>query len=654
MFECAGDEACGRYASPSPCADGPWAGDPFAHDHRYESLIPESFVPESFVPAVSIDPELTGLEDQAPGPELANLLARLELADLTDDALVEVVAAAERLRSWTLAVQARAAVELSARAGGSSTALEGASLQIAARLCLTRPAADTLLGLGAGLDDLPVVADALATGRLDQRRANAILDGLAEVDREGRHEIAAALVGSATAPGPACRVTPPRVRERVRRLVATRDPAGAERRRVRARADRHVRFDPTTDGSVLLSALLPADDAARARAHLEAVAVATHRSTGESRTLDQVRADTLVKLLTGARPFTPCGGDCIAGRAPRADDAAPTDRPTSSYRWEATGSRRATTWPPAEAATGVAWTAPTVRTVVHVTVAASTLLGLDDAAGDLAGVGPIPADLARRLAAGQDTTWQRILTDPATGIVTDVSRRTYSPGRVMGDLVRTRDATCTFPGCAVPAWRCDLDHVEPFDHASDPTGGEPPPGQTRTDNLHPVCRRHHNAKTHGGWATSRDGAGNVTWTAPTGHTHQVGAHVADPARRDRDLSRIDTSAIVAANSPNENSPVSARTTSLARRATTAHSPLDPAMPCGVATPHGIVSRRRRHARPGTEPEPSEPSTEAGTPPSEHSPGTPVVTPGSAADETSPAAPLVRQRHLPDRPRFHLT
>jgi len=44
-----------------------------------------------------------------------------------------------------------------------------------------------------------------------------------------------------------------------------------------------------------------------------------------------------------------------------------------------------------------------------------TALGLSDAPAELAGYGPIPADLARELAA--DATWRRILTDPVTGAV---------------------------------------------------------------------------------------------------------------------------------------------------------------------------------------------------------------------------------------------
>ena len=46
-----------------------------------------------------------------------------------------------------------------------------------------------------------------------------------------------------------------------------------------------------------------------------------------------------------------------------------------------------------------------------------TLIGLAELPGELDGFGPIPASVARRLAAGG--TWRRILTDPATGRVLD-------------------------------------------------------------------------------------------------------------------------------------------------------------------------------------------------------------------------------------------
>jgi hypothetical protein len=427
-------------------------------------------------------PGLPGLEDVVPGPQLAAVLARIDAADLSDDALVEVVAAWERVRSWAGAVQARALDELTVRSGASTTARRQISAEIGVRLSLTAAAAGRLVDLAAHFRAVPEVADALARGRVDVRRAT-VLATPEDLPDAAHRQVAAALVGTAAAPGPACRLTAPRIAERLRRAAIAHDPAGAARRHARARADRGVRFEAAGDAMAYLTALLPADDAARTRTHLDRLAVTVARAPGETRTLDQVRADTLVDLLTGTGVST----GMSTGGPGQGTPVAP------------------------------------VRNLVQVTVAATTLLGLDDAPSDLAGYGPIPAALARELAAGPDATWRRILTDPATGTATDVSRTTYAPGTVMGDHVRVRDSTCTFPGCRTPAWRCDLDHITPFDlHAG--------PGQTRTDNLQAVCRAHHNLKTHSGWDTTRDpGTRAITWQSPLGRRYTTPPRPTDPA-----------------------------------------------------------------------------------------------------------------------------
>ncbi|GAB3992347.1 hypothetical protein GCM10028771_14890 [Nocardioides marmoraquaticus] len=43
----------------------------------------------------------------------------------------------------------------------------------------------------------------------------------------------------------------------------------------------------------------------------------------------------------------------------------------------------------------------------------------------------------------------------------------------------------------------------------------------RVRNLAPLCRRHHNAKTHHDWTYRRDPDGTYHWTSPTGHTYLV-------------------------------------------------------------------------------------------------------------------------------------
>ncbi|MDI6945088.1 hypothetical protein QMO46_16535, partial [Microbacterium barkeri] len=62
-----------------------------------------------------------------------------------------------------------------------------------------------------------------------------------------------------------------------------------------------------------------------------------------------------------------------------------------------------------------------VRAVVQVTVAATTLAGLDDEPGFLAGYGPIDADTARKLA-GNAAGWERVFCHPDTGALLTVDR----------------------------------------------------------------------------------------------------------------------------------------------------------------------------------------------------------------------------------------
>jgi hypothetical protein len=146
----------------------------------------------------------------------------------------------------------------------------------------------------------------------------------------------------------------------------------------------------------------------------------------------------------------------------------------------------------------------------------STLFGLDEQPGELAGYGTITAEQARELAA--QGTWRRILTDPATGAATDYGTTVYRPPAALRDLVLTRTPRCGFPSCLQPAYRGDLDHREPHD----PVTGT---GPTNEHNLDPYCRRHHRTKHTPGWSVHQDDNGTLTWTSPSGHT---GIYQPDP------------------------------------------------------------------------------------------------------------------------------
>jgi hypothetical protein len=147
---------------------------------------------------------------------------------------------------------------------------------------------------------------------------------------------------------------------------------------------------------------------------------------------------------------------------------------------------------------------------IRVTVAAGTLLGLDEQPGELAGYGPIDADTVRRIAADSDATWRRILTDPVSGTLLDYGTKVYRPPESLAQHVIARDQVCRFPGCRQPAEHCDLDHGIPYPH-----------GPTCAANLIPLCRHHHRAKTIGGWRWRGESDGTVTWTAPTGHQYRI-------------------------------------------------------------------------------------------------------------------------------------
>ena len=81
----------------------------------------------------------------------------------------------------------------------------------------------------------------------------------------------------------------------------------------------------------------------------------------------------------------------------------------------------------------------------------------------------------------------------------------YRPSLRITALVKARDGRCRFPGCAVAARFCDLDHVRPW-----------PTGPTHPTNLVCLCRRHHRIKQRHGWRVTLHDDGTSTWTDPTG------------------------------------------------------------------------------------------------------------------------------------------
>jgi len=149
------------------------------------------------------------------------------------------------------------------------------------------------------------------------------------------------------------------------------------------------------------------------------------------------------------------------------------------------------------------------RPHIEVVIPATTLLGLDDDPAELTGYGPIPADLARRIAA--DGTWRRLLTDPANGVVLDASTTRHDPGAVVTETLLARHPVCAWPGCNRSSRDCDRDHITPFAQT----------GTTSLTGLAPYCEYHHVIKDTPtwGWKTTSHPDGSITLTTPTGHRH---------------------------------------------------------------------------------------------------------------------------------------
>ncbi|MCZ3388168.1 MAG: HNH endonuclease, partial [Actinomycetia bacterium] len=116
--------------------------------------------------------------------------------------------------------------------------------------------------------------------------------------------------------------------------------------------------------------------------------------------------------------------------------------------------------------------------------------------------------------------FRRLLTDPATGTLTDLAEKRYRPSTALDRAVRARDVTYRFPGCRRSANSAgtDLDQTTRW-----------PEGPTTAANLAVLCRHHHRLKHTTRWNVTLHPSGVMTWTTPTGRTHQTAPwHYTDP------------------------------------------------------------------------------------------------------------------------------
>jgi hypothetical protein len=406
------------------------------------------------------------LDVTVPGPMLAGLLNTAFLPELPDDVVVEVAAGAARLASWAASVELAATAEVTRRAAGwrgvgdrvdQVPAAVMAAAEVGAALTLSPAAARNRVELARSLGRLQATRLALAGGRIDLTRARAMVDAVAGLSDEIAAEVEAQVIDKASTQTAAA------LKARLRRAVIRADPAAAEaRRKVKVR-ERGVWREALDDGMARLEWTGPVEQVETTYTWLTAAALQAQAGDGATgrpvRTLDQCRSDVLADL-----------GDhgLAAQNLPRQQGRRPQ---------------------------------------IGVLVGAGTLLGLDDEPGELTGIGPLHASVARRIAG--DGVWRRLLTDPVTGALSHMSTDRYEPTQEIRDAVITRDQTCTGLGCRARAERCDLDHRIPY-----------PEGPTAPTNLDPGCRTHHRVKTVTDTTITSDGAGGLVIRLPSGRTYR--------------------------------------------------------------------------------------------------------------------------------------
>lgn len=380
---------------------------------------------------------------------------------------IEVVAVCEEVVRIAQGVQADAVLALDAQRRRVMANVEESMLtrslftEIALARQVSTPAGERTYALAQALELHPQTHALLRDGAISQSVAGAVCreTTYASVDDRGRidAELAPALV----------ELSPRRAAKEARRLVLATDPHAAYERTVRARDDRTVTFSPELDAMASLTVYGPAEQITSAFRRLDDEASA-RRSDGDPRTIRQIMADLAVEALTGAR----------VTRTGTAD----------------------------------------IRTEIGVVMRPETLFTVDDAPAVLTGYGPVPAELARRLAASERAWLRRFFTTPDGERLTgsDPQARRFNAG--VRRLVRTVDGQCQRPWCDCRVR--DIDHAVPYARG----------GPSAPLNAQGTCQPDNLAKEAPGWevTTSIDPdspdtstlASEIRWRTPTGHVYR--------------------------------------------------------------------------------------------------------------------------------------
>jgi hypothetical protein len=554
-----------------------------------------------------------GLAEMVPGPELAALLARIDIHALTGADAIEVLRARARQLSHEQARLLATMVEVGlcdpdAGEGDVGRLPESppyAADEIRAALAWTRRAADREHDFAETLVlRMPAVFTALDTGRICRSKAWVFADLCADLTTEQTAVVCTRLLPKAT------RLTTGELAARIKKLAIALDPEWAARRYVTAVRERNVIGYLNEDGTATVTgSALPVDQAAVACAHVEELARMAKRA-GHPGRIGPLRADIYLGLLDGR--WQHCTRDqIIADLLTRAmsdiDDADP-DNPGDPTEQSASGDDSASGAAPAESASNgdtpadrgddgdhggwgetcrdeASAAQPARRVGVELRVGLSTLLGRDRHPGEVAGWGPVTAEVARTVMIAQRAAeWRYALTDAAGQLLLAgiTRRRPHSTTRedTAGELPPCRGGIVELhlPAALLTELAADLDacgewaavvadvaarytqylrggwnaqaaqdptarfagavlrrHVQIRDRSCvypgcratarsadlDHTIDHGHGGATTGANSGPLCRHDHRLKHLGRWRLCQPEPGHFTWISPLGRAYRT-------------------------------------------------------------------------------------------------------------------------------------
>lgn len=395
--------------------------------------------------------------------ELGTWVSRLAvLLESSQDAeRIERIRILEEVKAACAAAQARetAAFARSQRAVQEAAGVRAADRGrgIGAQVALARRESvhrgGRLLGLAEALvAEMPRTLEALERGQTSEWRATIVARETACLAVEDRTAVDTLL--AERLPGLGDREVEVQARAAAYRL----DPHAFVARTSRAERDRTVTTRPAPDTMCRLSALLPVAAGVAAYAALKAQADSL-TGTGDERSRGQIMADTLVERLTGSGARVPS------------------------------------------------------RVTLDVLLTDRTLVAGDREPAHLDGYGPIPAPLARRIAADPEVevALRRLYTRPGDGrlVAMESAARLFPEG--LRRFLVFRDQNCRTPWCGAP--------IRHADHVTAYADG----GPTTAANGQGLCVACNQAKEAPGWSarTGPDGAADVvTTTTPTGHEYR--------------------------------------------------------------------------------------------------------------------------------------